>query len=194
MSGRELGPDIDEGVGADAELRDLALGLDLRLGEMPALGLGDVLHLGRADPELDGVIAVLLGGAHRHDLALLDLQHRDRHMRALGVEDARHADLAGDETRTHVRQLPITLISTFTPAARSSFISASTVCGVGSTMSRSRLWVRISNCSRLFLSMCGERLTVKRSRRVGSGIGPRTRAPVRLAVLTISLADWSSTR
>ena len=30
--------------------------------------------------------------------------------------------------------------------------------------------------------------------RVGSGIGPRTRAPVRLAVLTISLVDWSSTR
>jgi hypothetical protein len=31
------------------------------------------------------------------------------------------------------------LISTFTPAARSSFISASTVCGVGCTMSSSRL-------------------------------------------------------
>ena len=30
-------------------------------------------------------------------------------------------------------------------------------------MSRSRLWVRISNCSRLFLSTCGERFTVNRS-------------------------------
>ena len=34
-------------------------------------------------------------------------------------------------------------------------MSASTVCGVGSTMSRTRLCVRISNCSRDFLSMCG---------------------------------------
>ena len=37
--------------------------------------------------------------------------------------------------------------------------------------------------------MCGERSTVNFSIRVGSGIGPRTRAPVRLAVLTISLVD-----
>jgi hypothetical protein len=35
------------------------------------------------------------------------------------------------------------LISTSTPAARSSFISASTVCGVGSMMSKSRLWVAL---------------------------------------------------
>ena len=56
-------------------------------------------------------------------------------------------------------------------------------------MSSRRLWVRISNCSRLFLSMCGERNTVKRSRPVGSGIGPRTLAPVRLAVFTISEVD-----
>jgi len=32
---------------------------------------------------------------------------------------------------------------------------------------------------------------VKRSLRVGSGIGPRTCAPVRFAVSTISAADWS---
>src|SRR3954464_8572513 len=61
-------------------------------------------------------------------------------------------------------------------------------------MSSTRLWVRISNCSRDFLSTCGERSTVNFSILVGSGIGPRTRAPVRLAVLTISLVDWSSTR
>src|SRR5882757_4267445 len=61
-------------------------------------------------------------------------------------------------------------------------------------MSRSRLWVRISNCSRLFLSTCGERLTVKRSIRVGSGMGPRTCAPVRLAVFTISLVELSRIR
>ena len=41
----------------------------------------------------------------------------------------------------------------------------------------SRLWVRISNCSRLLRSMCGDRSTVYRSMRVGSGIGPWTSAP-----------------
>src|SRR5262245_44114701 len=61
-------------------------------------------------------------------------------------------------------------------------------------MSSSRLWVRISNCSRLFLSMCGERLTVNFSILVGSGIGPRTWAPVRLAVFTISRVDASRMR
>src|SRR6476469_7818510 len=71
---------------------------------------------------------------------------------------------------------------------------ASTVCGVGSTMSRRRLWVRISNCSRLFLSTCGERLTVNFSMRVGSGMGPRTWAPVRFAVFTISRVDESRIR
>src|SRR3974390_1926981 len=71
---------------------------------------------------------------------------------------------------------------------------ASTVCGVGSTMSRRRLCVRISNCSRLFLSTCGERLTVNFSMRVGSGMGPRTWAPVRFAVFTISRVDESRIR
>src|SRR6202008_4162883 len=85
-------------------------------------------------------------------------------------------------------------ISTSTPAAKSSFMRASTVCGVGSTMSRRRLWVRISNCSRLFLSTCGERLTVNFSMRVGSGMGPRTCAPVRFAVFTISRVDVSRIR
>src|SRR5689334_5454212 len=55
----------------------------------------------------------------------------------------------------------------------------------------SRLWVRISNCSRDFLSMWGELRTVNRSIRVGSGTRPETRAPVRLAVWTMSRADWS---
>src|SRR5579863_7104190 len=61
-------------------------------------------------------------------------------------------------------------------------------------MSSSRLCVRISNCSRDFLSTCGDRNTVVMLREVGSGIGPATLAPVRLAVSTISVVDWSSTR
>src|SRR5207253_6575310 len=64
---------------------------------------------------------------------------------------------------------PKALISTSTPAGRSSFISASTVSCVGSRISSSRLCVRISNCSRDFLSTCGERNTVYRFLTVGSG-------------------------
>src|SRR6201988_2660130 len=61
-------------------------------------------------------------------------------------------------------------------------------------MSSRRLWVRLSNCSGLFLSTCGERLTVNFSMRVGSGIGPRTWEPVRFAVFTISRVDVSRIR
>ena len=57
-----------------------------------------------------------------------------------------------------------------------------------------RVCVRISNCSRDFLSTCGERSTVHLFFSVGSGIGPVSRAPVRRAVSTISVVDWSSTR
>ena len=48
-----------------------------------------------------------------------------------------------------------------TPAASESRIRASTVFADGSMMSTRRLWVRISNCSRLSLSMNGERRTQK---------------------------------
>src|SRR5512143_3582520 len=71
-------------------------------------------------------------------------------------------------------------------------MSASTVCGVGSRISISRLCVRISNCSRDFLSTWGDLSTVQRLILVGSGIGPDTFAPVRFAVSMISSADWSN--
>src|SRR5215510_4938778 len=61
-------------------------------------------------------------------------------------------------------------------------------------MSISRLCVRISNCSRDFLSTWGERRTVHLFFAVGSGIGPARRAPVRFAVSTISPVDWSRIR
>ena len=61
-------------------------------------------------------------------------------------------------------------------------ISASTVFGVGSRMSISRLWVRISKCSRESLYLCGERMTQYTFFSVGSGTGPTTLAPVRMTV------------
>src|SRR5437879_9702104 len=93
---------------------------------------------------------------------------------------------------TYLCSLPNALISTSTPAGKSSFISASTVWGVGSKMSMSRLCVRTSNCSRDFLSTWGERSTVHLFFAVGSGIGPASRAPVRLAVSTIRSEEHTS--
>jgi len=48
-------------------------------------------------------------------------------------------------------------------------IKASTVFGVGSRMSISRLCVRISKCSRESLYLCGERMTQYTFFSVGSG-------------------------
>ena len=79
-----------------------------------------------------------------------------------------------------------------TPDARSNFIKASTVWGVGSIISINLLWVLDSNCSLLFLSICGDLKTVYFSIFVGKGIGPLMLAPVLLTVLTISAVDWSN--
>ena len=68
-------------------------------------------------------------------------------------------------------------------------MSESTVFGVGSRMSMSRLCVRISKCSRLSLYLCGERMTQYTFFSVGSGTGPATRAPVRVTVSTILRAE-----
>src|SRR5487761_76902 len=83
---------------------------------------------------------------------------------------------------------PKALISMSTPDGKSSLVSASMVEPVGSRISTSLLWVRISNCSRDFLSAWGERSTQYLFLTVGSGIGPATCAPFRLAVETISAA------
>src|SRR3954451_9246009 len=63
-------------------------------------------------------------------------------------------------------------------------------------MSIRRLCVRISKCSRESLSLNGVRMTQYTFFSVGSGTGPDTEAPVRVAVSTISLAavsiaEWS---
>src|SRR5450756_201099 len=80
-----------------------------------------------------------------------------------------------------------------TSAGRSRRINESTALGVGSTMSIRRLWVRISNCSRLSLYLCGERITTKTFFSVGSGTGPTTVAPARVTVSTILRAELSMT-
>src|SRR3989442_1285121 len=164
------------------------------------------------EAQLHRVLAVLAFHAALHDGAWSRLQHRASHQRAVWLDRLSHPQLDSEnsvdchavflfspETRVpsidaYFAAWPKALISTSTPGGRSSFISASTVSGVGSRMSISRLCVRISNCSRDFLSTCGERSTVQRLMVVGSGMGPATSAPVRFAVSTISRVDWSRMR
>ena len=101
MADMDLGPDLEQRLlGIDPELADHRLRLDLRLGEVAAHRLGDVLGLARADAELDGRVAVLLRGPHGHDLALLDLQDGDGHMAPVIAEQASHAHLLGNQPGT----------------------------------------------------------------------------------------------
>src|SRR5208282_1118417 len=50
--------DIEQVFGIDAEFRQLLLRLDFRLGELPTLGLVDILGFRKARTELNGGIAV----------------------------------------------------------------------------------------------------------------------------------------
>ena len=60
---------------------------------MAAHRLRRVLHLGQADAELNGGVAVLLFRALGHDLAVLHAENGDRNMLAGVVVDAGHAHL-----------------------------------------------------------------------------------------------------
>src|SRR5262249_52937051 len=162
---------------ADAELLHVARRRQIALLELPEHRTQEAGLLVGPESELHGLVAVTCVGAHFGHGARTRLDHGDGHDVALVVVDLGHADLPADES-DHV------LISMSTPAGMSSFSSASMVCAVLRVMSISRLWIRISNCSRDFLSTCGLRSTVYLFFTVGRGIGPATRAPVRLAVST----------
>src|SRR5215211_3784439 len=101
MIRRDLGADRNHRVLADAELSDLALGLDFGDGEMAAFGLGHVLDLAAAGAELQRDVTVLVLGAMSDDLALAQSQHRDRHVLAGVSEDPRHPQLLCDHPGTH---------------------------------------------------------------------------------------------
>src|SRR5690606_17074847 len=147
--------------------------------------------------DLHSTVAVGLEGFDLGDQVGLNLDHSNRNSTTIVHEQARHADLAANNTNCHIftsrvrgfhplwpldvvtpgvmcSRLQPRLICTSTPAARSSFMRASTVFSVGSTMSSRRLCVLNSYWSRASLLTCGETSTVKRSFLVGSGIGPRT--------------------
>src|SRR5690625_8041903 len=78
------------------------------------------------------------------------------------------------------------------PVGRWRCMRLSIVLLVGDLIAISRLWVRISKCSRLSLSAKGPRRTQKRRVRVGRGTGPAHFAAVRRSVSTILVSlVWS---
>src|SRR4029077_8863281 len=160
-----------------ADLDDVAGRLDVGLLELAVGGLGELLLVRRLERDAGGGVPVLLGGAQAEDPAGAGLEHGHRRGGAGGLTELGHPNLPCQQA-LH-RQL---LISMLTPAGRLRRWRASTTRGLKSRMSTTRLWVRISNCSRESLSMKGERMTVSLAISVGSGIGPAVRALARRAV------------
>lgn len=74
------------------------------------------------------------------------------------------------------------LISMSTPAGKLRFIKESMIFELGPDISIKRLWTLISNCSREFLSIKEDLLTVYLWIWVGKGTGPMTWPPFRSIV------------
>jgi hypothetical protein len=75
-------------------------------GEVAAERPRRVLHLAQANAELKSGVAVLLLGALRDHLAIVQPEHSHRHLLPGIREDAGHADLLCDHSRTHCIALP----------------------------------------------------------------------------------------
>src|SRR6201992_1422455 len=179
-----------------AQLSQVAAGRDAGLGEQPGDRLGHLARVDLAKAELHGRVAVTVRRAHGGNHAGAGLDDGDRRDLPGLVEYLGHPELGAQDPFQllgHCRCVPQSLISMSTPAGRSSRMSESTVFGVGSMMSISRLCVRISKCSRESLYLCGERMTQYTFFSVGSGTVPATVAPVRVTVSTICRAELSMT-
>ena len=72
--------------------------LDAGLGEMPGLRLGDARCAALAERDLHGGVAVGLRRLDLRDAVVGDVEHRHRDGSAVVGEDARHADLAADQS------------------------------------------------------------------------------------------------
>ena len=143
----------------------LLFGSTLATTKLPRSAFGDVLGFAACPNRVQRDVTVLVLRAIAEDLALrhrstvtgtcspASVETRVIHtFCAIAPEGIGDSFFLGASARS--------LISTSTPAARSSLVAHQQSAACGSTMSRRRLCVRISNCSRLFLSTCGERLTV----------------------------------
>src|SRR5262245_52865874 len=101
MVGGDLSADRNQLLLLNAELGELALGLDLGGREITAVGLVHVVDLAQAGAKLNGHIAVLVLGAMRNHLAVGEAEHRHRHMLAAVGKDARHPHFLCDDPGAH---------------------------------------------------------------------------------------------
>src|SRR5690606_3482470 len=152
-------------VGFDAQLPQATAGFHLGLGQVAGRRLVQQVGALDARGDLHGAVAVGLHGLDLGNAVRRGLDQGHRHGLAVLGEHAAHAGLATDDAermllRAHPGPPQVSLIWTSTPAASSSFISASTVLSLGSTMSSTRLCVRVSYWSRASLSTCGDTRTV----------------------------------
>ncbi|AAW76837.1 hypothetical protein XOO3583 [Xanthomonas oryzae pv. oryzae KACC 10331] len=144
----------------NTEFPQAATRFHLRLREVACSRLVDQRGTTGANGNLHGAIAVNFDGLDLRDAVRSCFDQRDRYRAAVFSEDAAHTSLAAHEAQRiflrHGRRPQVSLIWTSTPAASSSFISASTVLSFGSTISSTRLCVRVSYWSRASLSACGD--------------------------------------
>src|SRR6516165_12620609 len=101
MRSSDFRADREHGILGDAKLSEAGLRLDLPLRKMAALGLCHSLDLSRADAELQGRVPVPFPGAHGNHLAVVNLEHRHRHMISLRGKDPSHANLLRQEASAH---------------------------------------------------------------------------------------------
>src|SRR6202012_5215994 len=117
-------------------------------GVLTAQRLVDLARTDLTVGQLPRAVAVKFGGANPGHHVRPGFDHRNRHDAVVLVEHLRHTQLGAQNALSrHCSQISYWML-TSTLAGRSMRISASTVLGVGSRMSISRLWVRISKCSR----------------------------------------------
>src|SRR5690606_17836670 len=142
-----------------AEFAYAATCSSIRFGKMPSHRLADATGATLTHGDLNSLIAVRIKGLYLSDTVRFDFNHRNRNGNTIFSENAGHTAFPADYTNSHVVNLmsargylpamaahfralhgwiaPVVwgyqprLIGTSTPAARSSFISASTVLSVG---------------------------------------------------------------
>src|SRR5208337_4444276 len=129
--------ELQLGLAAAFELARFDSGRDVGLGEMAALAAGDAAELFFAEGNLHGFIAVSRRGLQLGDGAWTERQHGGSAHAAGGVGHLGHPYFFSNQSGQH--RPYSSLISTSTPAARSSLPSASMVCWVGSRTSSRRL-------------------------------------------------------
>ncbi len=97
----QLSSNLNEVLFAYTEFSKFTFRFYLRYGEMAAHRLRNILYFGFTHTQLKGGIAVFLYSTLSNNLAILNLENRNRNMFAGFGINAGHSQLLCDHTRTH---------------------------------------------------------------------------------------------